>query len=242
MRVDTIKSPSKPKYFILTFNQLLSFLCAAAVPLAICAYTTVDSQQKSKEAEANRHFDLQVVEKLHGPLNKSEKPWVFANAHYWSANRQWNPEMKVESLDFLKQKGLIGRQCWNNDNHTQKLDDIIQLNGLNFDYIHMKSQTNGLLSLNMTCGHFDQVSLVESSFHSVNLDGATFDGSPDQVTTAITVSKPTTQQNHDMIGSSKVQLKDVFDDGKYDQWVTIYNGGSSSMAGEIHVIMFPKVS
>ncbi|CAF3836054.1 unnamed protein product [Rotaria magnacalcarata] len=39
----------------------------------------------------------------------------------------------------------------------------------------------------------------------------------------------------DMIGSGTVKLKNVFDDGKFDDWVTVHAGSSST--GEIHVVM-----
>jgi len=67
--------------------------------------------------------------------------------------------------------------CRTNDNQTKNFEDIIKLNELNFDYIHLKSQTNGLLPLNMTCVRFDQISLVGSLFQLTNIDGATFEGS-----------------------------------------------------------------
>ncbi|CAF3096719.1 unnamed protein product [Rotaria socialis] len=41
--------------------------------------------------------------------------------------------------------------------------------------------------------------------------------------------------NHDMIGTGTVELKNVFDDGKFDEWVTIHVGSSST--GDIHVRM-----
>jgi hypothetical protein len=185
----------KQKFFRLTFNQLLTCLCAAAVPIAICVYTGIDSQQKMKEANKNRQFDLQQAEKLRqqhifdqfiqdiymldkdGQLNESAKPWVFSNARYWSAHRQWNPDTKVDGLVFLKRRELIGRQCRTNNNQMNKLEDIIQLNELNFDHIILRSQTNGLVPLNMTCVRFNQVSLEGAVIQFVNLNGATFDGS-----------------------------------------------------------------
>ena len=49
-------------------------------------------------------------------------------------------------------------------------------------------------------------------------------------------------QNDDMIGSGKVELKNVFDDGKLDEWVEIRVTGSSFLSGEIHITMDFKVS
>ena len=141
----TTDQPLKQRYFSLSFYQLLTCVCAAAVPIAVCVYTATDSRQKMQEANANRQFDFEQAEKLRqqhifdqfiqdiymldkdGQLNESVKPWIFANARYWSTNRQWNPETKVDGLVFLKRKELIGRQCQINNNQMNKLEDIIQI-------------------------------------------------------------------------------------------------------------------
>jgi uncharacterized protein YjbI with pentapeptide repeats len=192
---DMVTPSAKRKYFRLTLNELLTILCTAAVPISICIYTAVDSQQQSREAEQKRQFDLQqnenrrqqdiydkFIEDMYtfdrnGHLNDSAKPWAFANSRYWSAHRQWTSQLKVDALIFLKRRSLIGRQCRTNDDQIITFEDIIKLNELNFDYIHLKSQTNGLVLLNMTCVHFDQISLIGSLFQLTNIDGATFEGS-----------------------------------------------------------------
>ncbi|CAF2193922.1 unnamed protein product [Rotaria magnacalcarata] len=43
--------------------------------------------------------------------------------------------------------------------------------------------------------------------------------------------------NHDMIGSGAMKLKNVFDNGKFDEWITIHVSDGSLTTGEIHVIM-----
>lgn len=47
---------------------------------------------------------------------------------------------------------------------------------------------------------------------------------------------------HDIIGSSKVELKNIFDDGKFDEWIELRATGASSVSGEIHVTMDLEVS
>lgn len=192
---DEIRLKTKRRYLYLTFYELLLIVCTAAVPIVICIYTAIDNKQKFTEAGRRRQFDLEQSEKLRqqevydkfiedfykldkdGQLNDSAKPWAFANARYWSANRQLNPPLKVDALVFFKQKGLIGRRCRHNDNRLQVLEDVIKLNGLNFDHVQFKSPTNGLVPLDMTCVNFDQVSLSGSVFGSTNLNEATFEGS-----------------------------------------------------------------
>ena len=46
----------------------------------------------------------------------------------------------------------------------------------------------------------------------------------------------------DSIGSCKVKLKHVFDDGKYDEWVKLPAMFGLSSHGEIHVVMNFRVS
>jgi len=46
----------------------------------------------------------------------------------------------------------------------------------------------------------------------------------------------------DSIGSCKVKLKHVFDDGKFDEWVKLPSMFGLSSHGEIHIIMNFKVS
>ena len=46
----------------------------------------------------------------------------------------------------------------------------------------------------------------------------------------------------DSIGNGKVNLKHVFDDGKFDGWVNLSNQLGFSGNGEIHVIMMFTVS
>jgi Ca2+-dependent lipid-binding protein len=49
-------------------------------------------------------------------------------------------------------------------------------------------------------------------------------------------------KNNDVIGSGEVELKDVFDDGKFDKWVQVRATSGSSVSGEIHIIMSFEVS
>ncbi|CAF1465392.1 unnamed protein product [Didymodactylos carnosus] len=201
------KSATKQeKYFKLTFHELLPILCSAAVPIVICVYTAITTYEQTKEAE-RRQFDLkqvaeerrlfdltqanqlrqqllydQFIDNMYtldkdGQLNDSAKPWAFPNARYWTAHRQWEPEHKGHSLIFLKKIDLIGRQCHGPEGQLKRLDDIIQLNQLNFDNIRLKSQNSNMHPLNMTCIRFDEVSLINVSFTFVNLDYASFDAS-----------------------------------------------------------------
>jgi Ca2+-dependent lipid-binding protein len=48
--------------------------------------------------------------------------------------------------------------------------------------------------------------------------------------------------NNDFIGSGEVELKNVFDDGIFDEWVQLREPSISSISGEIHVIMDCQVS
>jgi Ca2+-dependent lipid-binding protein len=48
--------------------------------------------------------------------------------------------------------------------------------------------------------------------------------------------------NTDSVGSCKIKLKHVFDDGKFDEWVKLPAMFGLSSHGEIHVIMNFKVS
>ncbi|CAF0983507.1 unnamed protein product [Didymodactylos carnosus] len=183
------------KYFKLTFNELLSVLCAAAVPIAIGVYAVITTHQQTKLTKERRQFDLgqaaeqrqqevydQFINDMYtfdkdGQLNDSAKPWAFANARHWAAHQQWDVEWKVQALLFLKKKDLIGRQCCRTGDQIERFDDIIRLNELNFDNMHLKSQTGELNPLNMKCVRFDQVSMTGALFSFVNLAGASFDGS-----------------------------------------------------------------
>lgn len=48
--------------------------------------------------------------------------------------------------------------------------------------------------------------------------------------------------DRDAIGKCKVKLKNVFDDGKYDEWVKLPSMLGLSSHGEIHVIMHFRVN
>jgi uncharacterized protein YjbI with pentapeptide repeats len=179
----------------ITLYELLTLLCAAAVPIALGIYTGVSNIQQSKEADQKRESDLQLAAQLrqqsvydqfindfykfhrYGELNESANPWAFANARYWTAHEQLTVHLKLQALIFFKNRQLIGRYCRIRNETVIKLRDIIELKGLNFDGVHFKSPTNGLIRLNMTCVQFDQISLVGASFESTTLDGASFYGS-----------------------------------------------------------------
>ena len=179
----------------MTLYEVLTLLCAAAVPIALGIYTGVSSFQESKEANQKREFDLQLAAQLrqqsvydqfiddfykfhrYGDLDDSAEPWAFANGRYWTAHEQLNIHLKLQALIFFKNRQLIGRYCRTRDAQLVKLRDVIELKGLNFDGVHFESPTNGHILLNMKCVHFDQITLVGASFESTDLDGASFDGS-----------------------------------------------------------------
>ncbi|CAF1559538.1 unnamed protein product, partial [Didymodactylos carnosus] len=199
-QVATKPATKKQKYFKLTFHELLTILCAAAVPIAIGIYTTITTDRQTKAAKERRQFDLKQATELQqrqiyndfidniytlhrdDELNETSKPWAFANARYKLrgrivAYRQWDAGRKAHALQFLKEKGLIGREQCTTGCEVKQLVDIIRLNELDLDNVQLTSQTGSLNKLNMKCVQFDQVSMVNASFNFVNLNGASFDGS-----------------------------------------------------------------
>ncbi|CAF0975971.1 unnamed protein product [Adineta steineri] len=185
---------NKRVFWHVTLKDLLTILCSAAIPIALAIYTSIGSQQQKKEAEKTRQFDLEQAEKLRqralydeflnniykldkdGYLNDEKNPWAFSNAYYRAADRQWDTIRKGDVLQFFKEKQLIGRNNCTNGCKTTNVDDIIRLNELNFDNVHLASQTGVLNKLNLQCVSFDQVSMSNGKFSSVNLNGVSFDG------------------------------------------------------------------
>ncbi|CAF1578252.1 unnamed protein product [Adineta steineri] len=190
----TKSSPEKTKFWKLTLGELLTALCAAAVPIAVAIYTNNLSEQQ-RIANERREFDSKQADNLRqqqvydqflsdiyqldkdGQLSGAAKPWALANARYWTANQQLSSQLKSDALIFLKRKGLIGLDCPTLSDDRQDRSDIIQLSGLNFDNIRLVSPTGDLSLLDMACVQFGQVSLVNASFYMTNLDGASFNGS-----------------------------------------------------------------
>ncbi|CAF0811520.1 unnamed protein product [Adineta steineri] len=168
-------------------------LCSA-IPIALAIYTAIGSQQQKQQAERTRQFDLEQsresrqqtlydefinnIFKLdsYGYLKERKNPWAFANAYYRAAHRQWDTIRKAHVLQFLKEKQLIGRNNCSNGCRTTKLDDIIRLNELNFDNVHLASETGVLNKLNLQCISFDQVSMSNAVFSFASLNGVSFDG------------------------------------------------------------------
>ncbi|CAF4210585.1 unnamed protein product, partial [Adineta steineri] len=124
----TKSSPEKTKFWKLTLGELLTALCAAAVPIAVAIYTNNLSEQQ-RIANERREFDSKQANNLRqqqvydqflsdiyqldkdGQLNGAAKPWALANARYWTANQQLSSQLKSDALIFLKRKGLIGLDC-----------------------------------------------------------------------------------------------------------------------------------
>ncbi|CAF0797111.1 unnamed protein product [Adineta steineri] len=185
---------NKRVFWHLTFKDILTILCAAAIPIALAIYAALDSEQAKKEAEKTRQFDLEQSRELRqqtlydefinniykldkdGYLKERKNPWAFANAYYRAAHLQWDTIRKAYVIQFLKEKQLIGRNNCTNGCRITKLDDIIRLNKLNFDNVHLASQTGALHQLDLECVSFDEVSMSNAVFSSVNLNGASFDG------------------------------------------------------------------
>ncbi|CAF1370508.1 unnamed protein product [Adineta steineri] len=196
---------NKRAFWHFTFKDILTILCSAAIPIALAIYTAIGSQQQKREAEKTRQFDLEQAEKIRefdlqqsaelrqqtlydeflnniykldkdDYLNDTKHPWAFANAYYRAAHRQWDTVRKADVLQFLKEKQLIGRNNCTNGCRTTNLDDIIRLNELDFDNVHLESQTGTLHQLNLQCVSFDQVSMSNAVFSFASLNGVSFDG------------------------------------------------------------------
>ncbi|CAF1026556.1 unnamed protein product [Adineta steineri] len=144
----------KRSFWNFTFKDILTFLCSAAIPIALAIYTAIGSEQQKQEARETRQFDLeQSIEsrqqilydeflnnifKLdrYSYLKEEESPW----AYYRAAHRQLDKIRKGDALQFLKEKQLIGRNNCTDGCRTTHLGDIIRLNELNFDNVRLASQ------------------------------------------------------------------------------------------------------
>lgn len=195
--VDKMRHERKTKgsFFELNCNDILTILCAAAVPIALGIYTAItyqqeqDQQQKMQELSLNQATEarrdkiydtfLKNVYNLdkHGYLHPNQTPWAFANAYYRAAHRQLDANRKGDVLQFLKERQLIGRNNCTNTCGYKVDDDIIRLSELSFDHMNLSSQTGTLNRLDLTCVSFDQVSMNNVTFVFADLTGASFDKS-----------------------------------------------------------------
>jgi hypothetical protein len=137
----------------LTFNEILTILCAAAIPIALGIYTGISTEQQRRQANETRQFDLQQAAELRqqvlydkfltdmynldkdGHLDDEKTPWVFANAYHRAAHRQWDAIRKADVLQFLKERQLIGKTGWTRKRSIMPSNDTIRLNELNFDNV-----------------------------------------------------------------------------------------------------------
>lgn len=183
----------KDGFFRMTFLEILNILCAAAVPVALGIYTVITYQQEQEQQQKTEELSIkQTIESRqdeiydqflkniynldrHGYLKENKNPWAFANAYYRAAHRQLGPLRKVNILQFLKEKQLIGRDSCHNGCRSKDVKDIIRLNELSFDDVHFSSETGTLNRLNLQCISFDQVSLKNTLFNNTNLNGVSFD-------------------------------------------------------------------
>ena len=179
-------------FWYLTFNEILTIICAASIPIALGIYTGVTSGQQQQQAEQRRLFDFNQAEELRqqtlydkflndmymlhkdGHLEEEVNPWVFANAYHRVAHRQWDAQRKADALQFLVERGLIGSNKLSRTRATKQTNDTIRLNELNFDDVYLTSQTNSLNLLDLRHVSFDQVSMVKTRFKFVNLDETSF--------------------------------------------------------------------
>ena len=194
-RKSTLVTVYKPRRFcIVTLRDILAFICAAAVPIAITFYSSImkkDEQIRLEELRAlerNQTYfarQHQLYDRFINTTYRLDKdeylddlknPWPFANAYYRAAHRQWDTIRKADVLQFLKERQLIGRSNCSDDCGKKPINDIIRLLDLNFDYIRLMSQTGRDQSLKMDCVAFEYISLNGALFSSVNLNGAYFDG------------------------------------------------------------------
>lgn len=186
----------KSRFCKLTLKECFALVIGTAIPVAIGIYTAVTNEQIEKSAKLaaaeQRAFDLKqaaavyqqklykdfvdAVYILHkdGELNDSVDPWVFANARYRAVNHEFDVIRKADVLQFLKEKKMIGRRACLNGCEPKNVEDIIRLNGLNFDNLNLSSETDNLYQLNFSCIQFDQVSMRNVKFSHVNLNGVTF--------------------------------------------------------------------
>ncbi|CAF1465847.1 unnamed protein product [Adineta ricciae] len=181
-------------FWYLSLNDILTILCAIAVPIALGIYTAITYQQEQEQIDRAQEFNLQQATELRrdsvydqllsnmyrldkdGYLNDSQDPWAFANAYYRTAHRQLDPTRKADLLQFLKEKKLVGRSnCTAQCLGLKIVPDIIRLEELNFDYVKLISQTGSLNQLKLDCVVFNHVSLIGAIFLYSNLNGASFD-------------------------------------------------------------------
>ena len=164
-------------FFELNCNDILTILCAAAVPIALGIYTAITYQQEQEQQQKMQQLSLNQSAELrrdkiydnflknvynldkNGYLEENKDPWAFANAYYRAAHRQLDPTRKGDVLQFLKERQLIGRNNCTETCGYKPIPDIIRLNELSFDDMELSSQTGTLTRLNLICVSFDQVSM-----------------------------------------------------------------------------------
>lgn len=193
-------------FWKITLKDCLSLLIGATIPVVIGIYTAVSNDQaqqsarlavdeQNRIASERREFDFKQATELYqqnlyknflddiytlhkdGELNESANPWAFANARYRAGHRIWDAVRKGQVLQFLKEKQLIGRQKCTTACEIENVEDIIRLNRLNFDNVNLSSETGNLYQLDLSCIKFDEVSMTNAIFSSVNLNGITFERS-----------------------------------------------------------------
>lgn len=175
------------KFFHLSLKDLLTILFITILPIVVFIHTAVmtrNEKERAIELRQQQIFDqfLDYIYQLHvdQELDDSAEPWAFANARYRSAHRQWDADRKQQSIQFLKEKGLIGREYEYTDQGVMKVGcsrDIILLKNLNFDGVRFESPAQHVYKLNLTCIHFDHVSLADAHFSGLDLQYAIFDQS-----------------------------------------------------------------
>ena len=179
-------------FFELNCNDILTILCAAAVPIALGIYTAITYQQEQEQQQKMQQLSLNQSAELRRDkiydnflknvynldknryLEENKDPWAFANAYYRAAHRQLDPTRKGDVLQFLKERQLIGRNNCTETCGYKPIPDIIRLNELSFDDMELSSQTGTLTRLNLKCVSFDQVSMNNVKFVFANLDGGSF--------------------------------------------------------------------
>jgi len=182
----------KQGFFELKCIDILSILCAAAVPIALGIYTAItyeqgqQQQQKTEERQFNQNIQLRQdnlynnflknVFKLDidGYLDDGKSPWAFANAYYRAAHRHLEPVRKGDIFQFLKENRLIGRDDCTDGCRKEVKEDIIRLDELSFKNMHFSSQTGTLTKLNLDCIAFNRVLMDNTTFLYANLNGASF--------------------------------------------------------------------
>lgn len=204
-RYNTNAGTRKHPFCKITVKELLALFIGTALPVAIGIYTAVTNEQMQKAADLaadkqqriadeRRAFDLKQATEVYqqqlyknfldamyalhkdGELNDSANPWVFANARYRASHREFDTIRKAQALQFLKERELIGRHCITGC-EQRNVTDIIRLNSLNFDDLILNSQVGNLNRLDLSCVHFDQVSMTNAVLSYINLNGVVFTNS-----------------------------------------------------------------